>query len=162
MEGELQELRDLVAHLKADNERLRQEQAPTVVDPGVATIAATGPSVVQQPTGASAQLSERFIFVPRDRKCPMFSGRSSLTINEWVDEAQACMRACHLSVVDQAFFLFDHLKGEAQDEIRYHSDIERGDPEKIIQALRELYGCSLSYVALQQAFFSRRQQEGET
>lgn len=29
-------------------------------------------------------------------------------------------------------------------------------------ALHELYGCSLSYVALQEAFFSRRQREGET
>lgn len=72
------------------------------------------------------------------------------------------MRARHLSVADQAFFLFDHLEGEARDELRYRSDIERGDPEKIIQALKELYGCSLSHVALQQAFFSRRQQEGET
>lgn len=163
MEAELQELRDLVAQLRADNEWLRQEQTPVVVPgPSVASTATAGPSVMQQPTVASAPLSDRFVFVPRDRKCPKFSGRSGITINEWVEEAQACMRARHLSVADQAFFLFDHLEGEARDEIRYRSDIERGDPEKIIQALKELYGCSLSHVALQQAFFSRRQQEEET
>lgn len=72
------------------------------------------------------------------------------------------MRTRYLSPADQAFFLFDHLEGEAREEIRYRSDEERGDPEKIIKALRELYGCSLSYISLQEAFFSRRQQEGET
>ncbi|XP_060719718.1 retrovirus-related Pol polyprotein from transposon 412 [Tachysurus vachellii] len=86
MDEDVQELRELVAQLRADNERLRQEQAPVTPGP----------------------------------------------------------------------------KGEARDEIRYRSDAERGDPDKIIQVLRELYGCSLSYVALQQAFFSRGQQEGET
>lgn len=131
MEAELQELRDLVAQLRADNEWLRQEQTPVVVPgPSVASTATAGPSVMQQPTVASAPLSDRFVFVPRDRKCPKFSGRSGITINEWVEEAQACMRARHLSVADQAFFLFDHLEGEARDEIRYRSDIERGDPEK--------------------------------
>ncbi len=118
MEAKLQKLRDL-AQLRSDNERLRQEQTPVVI-PGasvVSPIATAGPSIMQQPTGASATLSERFVFVPRDRKCPNFSGRSDITINEWVEEDQACMQARHLSVADQAFLLFDHLEGEAQDEI---------------------------------------------
>lgn len=36
------------------------------------------------------------------------------------------------------------------------------DPAQVLAILRELYGVSQSYVTLQQAFFSRRQQEGET
>lgn len=32
----------------------------------------------------------------------------------------------------------------------------------LIKFLQELYGCTESYVALQEAFFSRKQQEGET
>lgn len=163
MAEELQELQDLVAQLRADNERLRQEQTQIVIPgPSTAPISTTLPSGAQQSAGASAPSTERFVFVPRDRKCPKFSGRPGITINEWVEEAQACMRVRHLSRADQAFFLFDHLEGEARDEIRYRSETERGDPDKIIRALKELYGCSLSYVALQQAFFSRRQQEGET
>ena len=62
---------------------------------------------------------------------------------------------------DQAF-LFDHLVGEAREEIKYHSSRERSDPDKIIEVLQELYGCVESYVALQEVFFSRQQQEGET
>ena len=72
------------------------------------------------------------------------------------------MRARHLSTFDQAFFLFDHLEGEAREEIKYRPATDRSDSTKIIAVLRELYGRSDSYVALQEAFFSRRQQEGET
>lgn len=70
--------------------------------------------------------------------------------------------ARHLSPTDQAFFLYDHLEGEARDEIKYRSSLERGDPARIMAILEELYGCSESYVALQEAFFSRKQHEGET
>lgn len=103
-------------------------------------------------------LTEWFVFIPRDRKCPKFNGRSGIGINECVEEAQAR----HLSVADQSFFLFDHLEGEAREEIKYRPISEREDPSKIISTLKELYGCTQSYVALQEAFFSRRQQEGET
>lgn len=72
------------------------------------------------------------------------------------------MRSRHLSQIDQAFFLFDHLEGEAREEIKYHSSEERQDLGRIIAILQELYGCLESYVALQEAFFSRKQQEGET
>lgn len=62
----------------------------------------------------------------------MFRGRSGIGLTEWLEEVQACMRARHLSVVDRAFFLFDHLEGEAREEIKYRSAEERGDPAKII------------------------------
>lgn len=91
----------------------------------------------------------------------MFRGRSGIALSEWIEEVQACMRARHLSLADQAFFLFDHLEGEAREEIKYRSSEERGDPAKIIVILKELYGCSEPYVALQEAFFSRKQHKGE-
>lgn len=160
MEGELQELRDLVAQLKTDNERLLQERAVEVPGPSAAPLTATVPP--SNPSNASAPSVDRLVFVPRDRKCPMFRGRSGIGLSEWIEEVQACMRARRLAISDQAFFLFDHLEGEARDEIKYRASAEREDPVKIIAVLTELYGCSDSYVALQEAFFSRRQQEGET
>lgn len=163
MEEELRELRELVVQLKADNERLRQESARALPGSGASSSHAPDPElVVPPPVVLGANPSERFVFVPRDRKCPRFNGRSGIGINDWIEEAQACIRARHLSVGEQAFFLFDHLEGEARDEIRYRSDVERGDPEKIFSALREVFGCSQSHVALQEAFFSRRQLEGES
>ncbi len=158
---EMQELRDLIAQLRAENESLRLEQ-PTTRSTGTAHVSeatvADGPLLGEASTGTI----DRFVFVPRDRKCPKFNGKSCIGINEWVDEVQACIRARCIPVADQAFFLFDYLEGEAREEIRHRSATERGDPDKIFAALRELYGCSLSYVALQEAFFSRIQQEGET
>lgn len=159
MDDELRELRELVIQLKADNERLRQEQMPAL-QPGSSSTSMHAAGDLPPPTGSSA--AERFVFVPRDRKCPKFNGRSGIFIDEWVEEAQACMRLRHLSNIDQAFFLVDHLEGEAREEIRYRSRDEREDPKKIIQALRDLYGCTKSYVALQESFFSRRQQDGES
>ena len=76
MEEELQELRDLVAQLKADNEKLRQEQAP-VGPPPSAT-----PSTSSAVPIASIPAAERLVFVPRDRKCPMFGGRSGIAQHE--------------------------------------------------------------------------------
>lgn len=160
MDEELRELRELVAQLRADNEKLRHEQVP-VEQPDPSNISI--PAVVDPlPAVPSSSAAERFVFVPRDRNCPKFNGRSGIMIEEWVEEAQTCMRLRHLSTSDQAFFLFDHLEGEARDEIRYRPRDEREDPNKIFQALRELYGCTSSYVALQESFFSRKQQDGET
>lgn len=46
MEGELQELKDLVAQLRTDNERLQQEQSTAVPGPSSAPLAPTVPGSV--------------------------------------------------------------------------------------------------------------------
>ena len=149
---ELQRLTELVAKLTADNQRLQQQNPLPVTQPE----AANGQST------SSAPVAERLIYIPRDRKCPNFRGRTGLKITEWVEEVQACMRARHLSTGDQALFIYDHLEGEAKDEIRYRPRADRESPDRILAILQELYGCSQSYIALQENFFSRKQQEGES
>lgn len=149
MAEEMQELRDLIAQLRSENEQLKSANPA-----GPSNLTNSGPPVTQA--------TERLVFVPREKKCPIFRGGIGISINEWVEEATACMRARHLSSTDKAYFLFDHLEGEAREEIRYRSREEREDPDKIFKILQELYGCPQSYVALQEAFFSRKQQEGES
>lgn len=162
MEEELQQLRELVAQLKADNEQLSRvrdasQAGSSRADPASVTSGANPPAV-----STSATVTERLVVMPRDRRCTMFNGRTGIGIVEWKEEVQACMRARHLSVRDQAFFIFDHLEGEAREEIKYRPCVEREDPDKVLAILTELYGCVQSYVTLQQSFFSRKQQEGET
>lgn len=163
MEEEVQQLKELVLQLKADNERLRQERAASHSAPDGAASVSSGTA-----SGASASevpppvVTERLVVIPRDRRCPVFNGRSGIGVAEWIEEIQTCMRARHLSVAEQALFIIDHLEGEARDEIRFRPGVERDDPARIFSILRELYGHSLSYVTLQQAFFARQQQEGET
>lgn len=157
MEEELQQLRESVLQLKADNERLRLECAAPRGGPGVAASVSSSPVA-----GAAAAVAERLVVIPRDRKCPMFNGRAGIGIAEWMEEVQACVRARYLSAADQALFIFDHLEGEAKEEIQFRFVEERRDPSWVLAILTELYGCSQSCVTLQQAFFSRLQQEGET
>lgn len=102
------------------------------------------------------------LYVPRERKCPLFRGTYGIGVEEWVEEVRACMRTRHLGPLDQAYFIFDHLEGEARDEIRFRPRAEREDSERVLTILKELYGCSTSYVTLQENFFSRKQLEGET
>lgn len=129
MEAELQEMRDLVIQLKADNERLRQERAPVeLLDPGAASGSASRP-VTPSSVDSNIGTVERFVFVPRERRCPKFNGRSGIGIEEWVEEAEACMRMQTMTVAGRAFFLFDHLEGEARDEIRYRPSMDKDDPK---------------------------------
>lgn len=162
MTNELQELRDLVHQLQAEKEQLLQEQVlttPSQPDVGSAPGSPVGPrpSVCDGPPP-----SERLLYIPRERRCPIFRGTSGIPVEDWIEEVEATLRARQLKSVDQAYFIYDHLEGEAKDEIRYRPRVEREDPKKIVAILRGLYGCSKSYVALQQSFFSRGQQEGES
>lgn len=129
--------------LRADNEWLHQEQATTPCVPSSAS--ASNASIP-----VSATVSERLVVIPRDRKCPMYNGKTGQGITEWIEEVQACMHARHLSAGDQAFFIFDHLEGETKEEIKYLPSRDQRDPERIFAILKELYGCDQSYVTLQQ------------
>lgn len=104
---------------------------------------------------SQATVSEPLVVVPRDRKCRIFNGNTGINITEWIEEVQVCMRARHLSVADQAFFIFYHLEGEAREEIRFRPNSERGDPARVLTILKKLYGNAQSHVTLQQAFFSK-------
>lgn len=144
MEEEVQQLSDLVLQLKAENERLLQERAASQAGPSVA--APVSHAAVGRTMSAGTAVTERLVVIPRDRRCPMFNGKTGISIADWTEELQVCMRSRHLSAADQAFFIFDHLEGEAREEIKYQPSVERGDPARVLAILEELYGCVQSYV----------------
>lgn len=83
MEEELQQLRDLVVQLRADNERLQQEQAGTMQPgPSASPLSAVVTSPTRVSTARGASLTERLVLVPRGRRCSMFNGRSGVGISE--------------------------------------------------------------------------------
>lgn len=47
-----------------------------------------------------------------------------------------------------AVFLFDHLEGEAKEEIKFGSSAEHADPAQVLTILKELYSCAQSYSML--------------
>lgn len=154
MEVELEELRRQVQSLRGENERLHQQQASQAMG-------AAGPSTVNV-LPAPSPIVERVVYVPRERRGRMFSGRGEDNVFEWVEEIQACLRVRHLPLTEQTLFIFDHLEGPAKNEIKYRPREERETPEQVFSILKELYGCPQSYIALQQNFFSRKQLEGES
>lgn len=167
MAEELEELRELVRQLRSDNDRLTQEAAnrPVAAAPAATpetSNASSGPPNGQTTRAGNAASTERVLYLPRERKCPVFRGRVGISIDDWVEEVNACVRVRNIGSRDKAYFMFDHLEGEARDEIKYRPRAEREDPIKIEAVLRELYGCSKSYVALQENFFSRKQRDGES
>lgn len=145
LDVELQQLRDRVAQLQVENERLLGAQGSDA--------------------GGSGRLPvrrEQAVYLPRERRCPKLSGSvtaGSLPIEEWTEEAQSCIRSRYLSELEKAMFLYDHLEGEARSEIKYRPVAVRENPTEIISVLNEVYGCSKSYVYWQQRFFDRKQRE---
>ena len=125
------------------------------VDPGQGPVPAT----------TSPPVTGRYVFLPRERKCPRFLGKiaqDSLTVEEWVDEARRSLGARPMSQSEKTLLVFDLLDGEAKAEVKLWPSGERSNPEQIFTILLESYGCSQSYITLQQQFFQRRQLEGES
>lgn len=146
--SELEQLRHRMEQLQAENERLARGTGND----------ASGSSI--QPVR-----QEQAFYLPRERRCPKFSGSAtagSLSVEEWVEEAQSCIRSRHMSAFEKALFLFDHLEGEARNEIKYRPTATRENPDLIIKVLKEVYGCPKSYVYWQQRFFDRKQKEQES
>lgn len=156
MDTELQELRDLVQQLRTDNQRLVEAQTAPIRTEST-NIVSDSPS-----SGQSRGLYDRVVYVPRERKCPVFRGTMGIGVVEFMDEVRASMRGRYLTPIDQAYFIYDHLEGEAKNEIKYRPKAERENPDKILSILQDIYGCPQSYVALQEKFFSRKQFEGES
>lgn len=150
MGEEMQQLRERVRELEDERDRLVQERDH----------ANAGPS--QRGQVDNAGTTDRIIYLPRERKCPIFRGTHGIGVDEWIEEVRASMRVRHVGPTDQAGFIFDHLEGEARDEIKYRTVAERDHPETVFKILKELYGCQKPYILLQEDFFSRRQLEGET
>lgn len=161
MEEELKRLREEMAQLRAENERL-------INDSERGSSQAAGSSQVPGAIGdvpVPPQRREQTVYLPRERKCPKFSGSpvaGTLTVDEWVEEVESCLRARHMSESDKAMFVYDHLEGTARTEIKFRDQRVKEDAKQILTVLQEVYGCSKSYVSLQQKFFDRKQKEGES
>lgn len=157
MEEQLRVLAERVQQLQADNERLRSNGGAGTSASGNATEGSVNLSETRGVT-------ERYVYMPRERKCPRFSGKPTdvLTVEDWVEEVHRSLESRHMSQIEQALFIYDQLDGEAKNEIKFRPLSERNDPKKILDILKEIYGCSQSYIGLQKQFFQRRQLDGES
>lgn len=162
---QLKVLTDLVQQLRAENSRLREEATQQPVERTTAGVSVQSPNPVHNCVPSSAGIVERYVYMPRDRKCPRFSGNPGvdpLSVEEWVDEVKRYLVFRPGSRGEQAMIVLDLLDGEAKTEVRFRPAVDREDSEKIFRILIGVYGCSQSLISLQTQFFQRRQREGES
>lgn len=165
---EVQALMEQLQQLKASNELLTQQlqaqqtQTRQVLDsqPGTSNANMASTSALPNETG-----NIRYVYVPKERKCPTFTGKMSvdlLTIEQWVDEVRRCLEVRHVPISEQVLFVIDHLDGGAKAEVNFYPASRRDTPDKIFGILNENYSCTQSYVAAQLQLFQRTQREGES
>lgn len=77
-------------------------------------------------SSVTTERPEPYVYLPRERKCPRFSGKSAdpLPIEEWVEEARSSLAVRHMSRAEQALLLYDVLDEEAKNEIRFRPSTE--------------------------------------
>ena len=135
MAAQLKALTELVQQLQADNRKLREEvtqrQAPPT-DSGASSGQSSSSSTVHNDDRRPGPpVLERYVYIPRDRKCPRFSGKiaqDSLTVEEWVDEARRSLGARPMSQSEKTLFVFDLLDREAKAEVKLGPSGERDNP----------------------------------
>lgn len=108
MEQELLDLREQIRLLQAQNEQLMREHPPS---------SNTAPNQPHPSTSNANSLSpvsfSRVLYVPRERKCPRFYGNmdSTLSVEDWTEEAKVCIEGRGWSDKEKVVFLLDHLGG---------------------------------------------------
>ncbi len=111
MAEELQQLREQLEQLQMENDRLRQH-------PQVGCLASVASSSAPEGHG---QRREQAIYLPRERTFSKFSGKmssGSVLLEDWIEEFESCIRGRHMSELDKAMFVYNHLEGEAWTEIK--------------------------------------------
>lgn len=155
LQQELMDLREQLHSLQTLNDQLRSQTSPS-----------SGHVLNSSTNSNTPPMSfNRVLYVPRERKCTRFYGRSdssSLSLEEWIEEATVCIEGRGWSDREQVLFLLDHLGGEAKMEIKLRSVAEREKPKRIFDILKSMYHGKSTFVQLQQKFFERKQQEGES
>lgn len=170
---DIQAIMDQLRELQAENDRLKSQVASQSGPSSAAssnTTASTSTtaltdSALTDSVSATAPVTSQLVYVPRERKCPKFSGKLSvdlITVEKWIEEARRCLSVRHMSQAEQTLFLYDHVEGSARAELDFHAAANRDSPEKIFTILTDNYSCSQSYVAVQLQFFQRSQREGES
>lgn len=164
---DIQAILNQVQQLQAENELLRSQMAnqSAVHQAGQSSEASASTSASTSVNAPPVSVPTQFLYVPRERKCPKFSGKMSvdlITVEKWIEEARRCITVRHMSQSEQILFLYDHVEGGARAELDFHCSTDKDTPEKCFAILRENYSCSKSYVTAQLQFFQRSQKEGES
>jgi len=152
-----------MAFLKDQNEDLASKLYAATQTPPQTSPQPQRPSPTRSSVSTTVVPTIELVYIPKDKKGARFSGHAgTMTYYEWVDDVQNLVNFCRYKPREQAAYLYDHLDGEAQQEIKHCSEEVRKDPERLLETLKEAYGHPCSLTQAQKRFFDRRQREGES
>lgn len=104
------------------------------------------------------------VYIPREKQITPFSGevgKDVNTVDEFIEEVERGMRARALRGEDQVDFILSLLKGSALEEIKLRMRAGAKQPSDIFSYLRDAFREKRTVPQLLNAFYARRQLEGE-
>ncbi|KAJ8005431.1 hypothetical protein DPEC_G00146580 [Dallia pectoralis] len=114
----------------------------------------------------AAQTPPATIYIPRDRKLPEFSGRSTntgeLSVEEWVASMRSAFQVMRVPAEDRVELAKQHLKGEAKATVRFMLGEGEKSTDDIFQVLLDTYGDKVPIGTRLKDFYERKQMQGET
>ena len=110
------------------------------------------------PVSQTDQIAQ--VCVSRERKLALFKGMDSEDVVEWVYDARRCIK--NKSDSDQVAFVLEHLQGDAKREILYRPKFVKNSPDRIFEALIEVFQPVDSLPDCQETFYRRKQEAGES
>ena len=122
-------------------------------DQAMATIAALG----HEPRRS-------YVYVPRERTIQPFSGdiiKDGRSVDDFLEEVERVIRARDQNPADQVDFVLSLLKSPAIEEVRLRMGGDSTTTNDIFSYLRQAFGEKRSTAQLLQAFYGRKQREGE-
>lgn len=97
--------------------------------------------------------AEKTVYIHKDRKLDKFAGRpikdTDPTAEEWIEDAIHHLKNISGNDV-QIEYLFDHLHGQAKDEVRIRSEKEKDTAPKILDIIRTSFQEAETIGQLQQ------------
>lgn len=128
--------------MRMQNEHLSEHLYGAINTPSVSVPSASHLKIVYLLTGIKAM---------------MFSSQTGLLT--WIDELENSVNQQRYKGSEKTF-IYDHLEGEGQQEIR-HSAVEvRRNPELMLKVLEEAYGQPPSLVKALELFLTERRGRG--
>ena len=107
----------------------------------------------------------KVVIPARDRKVRKFTGEveeDPYLLEDFLQEVDSVLSSTGRGPADQADFIISNLEGPAREEVKCLYRKEQSDPEKIKEALKEVFGEKSSLALLMSELYQRRQEPNES
>jgi hypothetical protein len=102
------------------------------------------------------------VYVTRERKIDKFRGTDKENVVDWTDHILSYVKGRFQTNIEKVEFILEHLEGDAKAEVKFRVTSSKASPEEVVQVLRAVFENKDSITQLQQKFFSRNQENGES